>query len=131
MKFRGDRVMRSKSILLLATVVVMLPTELVFADLLYGTTGLDHSLFRIDPYTGSSELVGDAGQSLVGLAYNSNDGFLYGTTGLDHSLFRIDPYTTDFELVGDAGYNIDGLAYVPEPSTLLLLGLGVVILRRK
>ena len=58
-------------------------------------------------------------------------GYLYGTSGND--LLRID--LTDYSLeilYTDGAANIaGGLAYIPEPTTLLLLALGGLALRRR
>ena len=69
-------------------------------------------------------------------AYESAFGsYLYGTTGnhlMDRTLFRIDPTDGSYITVSiDSAEEIVGLACVPKPATLLLLGLGAVIVRRK
>ena len=105
----------------------------LFAGFLYGTGDMDLRLFKIDPTDFTSvTLPITLPTGIAGLAYNSRDGFLYGTGDMDSRLFKIDP--TDFTCVTlpiTLPTGIAGLAYIPEPATLLLLGLGAMMLRRK
>ena len=56
-------------------------------------------------------------------------GYLYGT-GSDN-LYKINPSDGTYIVIDDVTAVVDGLAYVPEPTTLLLFGLGAVMVRKK
>jgi len=57
--------------------------------------------------------------------------YFYGTPSMSNHLWRIDPADASKVDIGNLFEDFAGLAYVPEPSTLLLLSLGVVMLRRQ
>jgi hypothetical protein len=104
-------------------------------------------LVEIDPGTGleSSSVVlstiPEWGISGVrSLATDPDTGALYGIAGLTHPTFGtestlvlIDPVTGFADPVGFIGTSrfIAGIAFVPEPSTALLLALGLLLLRRR
>ncbi|MFC1634549.1 hypothetical protein ACFL5Z_06865, partial [Planctomycetota bacterium] len=87
--------MKRQSILVLAMVVLLVLLGLVQtcqADL-YGSEISGGTLYRIDPYDGSCEIVTHSLiHSTAGLAYNNSDGYLYGSEISGGTLYRIDPY---------------------------------------
>ena len=125
--------MKTKPILVLAVsfVVLSLVSHSVLAGHLYGAS--NDSIYRYDPADWSiSTVVDHSGYFLNGgLAYNNNDGYLYGAS--NDSIYRYDSADWSISTVVDhSGYFLNGgLAYIPEPCTLLLLGLGCLTLRRK
>lgn len=93
-----------------------------------------NDLFRIDPsdwsVTQISAKLGGADITVTGLAYNPIDNYLYG--GNTNNLRRISPLDGELVNMGTAGVNrYSGLAFVPEPTTLSLLALGAILLRRR
>ena len=108
------------------------------ADALYGITQSSnlygsHKLYTINQTTGATTLIGDTGitdnDTLSGLAFRS-DGVLF--TEINNSLYTINPLTGEATFVGRIGFEgISGLTFVgegkvPEPSTMLLLGSGLI-----
>lgn len=84
-------------------------------------------LVTIDPLTGIATdvnpSVGGANSSIQGIAF-APDGTLYGARD---SLYEIDPLTGEYSSIGSGGYyDVRGIAYIPIPSTILLLGSGLV-----
>ena len=93
---------------------------------------------RIDPIDGSSTLVGNIGlNSAFGLAFNPFNELMYVTDAEKDSLYIIDPDSAELQFVGGP-YSLSeygtGLSFsnpIPEPCTLMLLGLGAVMVCRK
>jgi hypothetical protein len=101
------------------------------AGILYGWD-IFAGLLTIDPSTGVATQVDPAGvgSALIQTLAFAPDGTLYGAR---EALFRIDTSTGDTTLVGSGGYSdIRGLEFatVPEPSSLLLVGGGLLCLAR-
>jgi hypothetical protein len=83
---------------------------------------------------GSWSFIGNTGILFdqVGLAFNNELNLLYAVGSQTTFLYGIDPANAETFVIGDTGIrNGGGLAYVgvPEPGSLLLLGLGLVALR--
>lgn len=104
---------------------------------LYGVTsgrgGLCY-LTQIDKNTGNGTLLYEyASLNMAGLTFGP-DGTLYTTDNWTGNLYTIDLSNGSTHLIGNTGLdNALGLTYVPEPTTIILLGLGGInfILRRK
>jgi len=95
----------------------------------YEPTGNDY-LITIDPESGAGTVVGDTKiNDGDGLTFDPVRGVLYTRDRYSDVLFRIDPATAEATAVDSMrGYGVYGMAvqYVPEPSTFVLLGMGVV-----
>jgi hypothetical protein len=89
------------------------------------------SLFRIDPTTGSSELVGATGHLAVGgLGYDSRNDVLYGGAGTypnNYYLIRIDRTTGRGDRVGNHVAQIVALEYLPMSDQLVYIDVNFVV----
>jgi len=98
---------------------------------LYGA-GFD--LWEISTYDGSATMVGRIadGDLLVALDFAPN-GVMYGASSniTADALYTIDLKTGEGNLIGVTHGNLVALASVPEPGTVLLVGLGGLMLRRR
>ncbi|MHC4085481.1 MAG: PEP-CTERM sorting domain-containing protein [Planctomycetota bacterium] len=103
---------------------------------LYGVIGgpfFFSALVRINKSTGSGMVLHryNSIQNMSGLAFLP-DGTLYTTDNWSGNLYTLDILSGSTQLIGDTGLgNALGLTCVPEPTTLLLLALGAVMLRKR
>lgn len=96
---------------------------------LLGADFIADQLASFDTMTGAATPVGDFGFTLVsGIDFDPATGALIGSDLITNQLVSIDPMTgagtplTSLDISG----SIVALAFVPEPSTSLLLGLGLL-----
>ena len=92
---------------------------------LYASNG-GGKLYEVDPVNGNGTLIGGGSWVGAGLAF-SPSGDLYASNG-GGKLYSIDPLSGSGSLIGGGSWVGQGLAFapIPEPSTALLLGLGLV-----
>lgn len=101
----------------------------------YGLARFESDLYFYNPDQKSWSTIGDTGVEwdLAGLAFDPATNTLYGKGEQDTNLYSIDPITARATLIGATGLSEGGgLAFViPEPATLLLLGMGSLALLRR
>ena len=92
---------------------------------LYASNG-GGKLYQLDLTTGAGSLVGSGSWVGAGLAFSATDE-LYASNG-GGKLYQLDLATGAGTLVGSGSWFGEGLAFapIPEPSTALLFGLGLV-----
>ena len=97
------------------------------------TTGKDSHLFTLDTETAEVTFIADIPKDyVISLAFDVN-GDLYGTDNGTDMLGIIDIETGEWTDVGALDNAMQGIAFgpVPEPCTLLLLGLGGLLIRKR
>lgn len=95
---------------------------------LYGVSsgrGGISNLIKIDKNTGAgTKLYEYTSLNMAGLAFSPN-GILYATDNWSGNLYSIDLLNGSTHLIGNTGLgNALGLTSIPEPTTIILLGLG-------
>lgn len=102
---------------------------------LYGVIGGPNdvsALLRIDKTTGSGTILHEYSiNNLAGLTFLP-DGTLYATDNWSGNLYILDILSDSTQLIGDTGFgNALGLTSVPEPATIIMLGLGGLVVHRR
>lgn len=96
--------------------------------LVYGAT-TDQNLVTIDTLTAAQTIVGNVGLNLFGLAL-SEDGRLWGVDGGTGNIHEINKTTGASSFAFNSGIAFTDMAsnpvLIPEPSTALLVGIGLV-----
>ncbi len=94
-----------------------------------------NTLYQLDLNSGSLSLINSMSVSDIDTLTFAPDGYLYGTdslAGVVADLYQIHPVTGALTNLGSTGVTeADGLLAVPEPATVLLVGLGGLALRRR
>jgi sugar lactone lactonase YvrE len=97
-----------------------------------GGGGNPSRVIKVDPITGEQSVVPNLGSfdTAIGIALDANGRLLVSDMGPLDALYRLDPITGIQTLITSGGTFVTprGLAVVPipEPGSLLLLGMGVV-----
>lgn len=92
------------------------------------------ALMRVDLETLEATPVGNLGLSVSaigGMDFALDDSGLFAASTFG-DFYRIDPVTGQGTLLGDLGFNTSAIAAIPEPASIVLLGLaGLALLRRR
>lgn len=90
------------------------------------------ALIEIDKISGVGTLIGTNQSHISGIAFHPETGVLYGVDREYATLSRIDGLSGATSLVGPTYLDTPlGLAFTPEPTTLCLLALGLVMWPRR
>jgi hypothetical protein len=105
---------------------------MLFGYAMNGT--LDGALLEINPDTGVAALVGISGivddSAVAGLDVNPDDDGLFLSNG--EGLYAIDRATGTATFLGAHGVSgMSGIAFIPAPSTVALMGLGLLAAGRR
>lgn len=107
------------------------PEGLLYA---VGDAGSHTDLYEVDLLSGNASLISELNVSDIDCLTYAPDGFLYGADAYlgVADMYRIDPLTGQLFNLGSTGITeLNGLLAIPEPVTLLLLGLGGLTLSRR
>ena len=90
------------------------------ADQLYVTPVTSGELFRVDPYSGVTTVVGVMPEWVWGLGFDGSTGSLFGWTTFSNVPVRIDTQDASFTVIGEGSVtaNVEGLTFDPASQLL-------------
>jgi hypothetical protein len=85
-------------------------------------SGSNGNLYRVDPFSGATALVGAMGVVMFDIAYSPTYGLMGVSGGATSSLYRIDVNTGAITLVANTGVLVNAATFSPDGATLYAAG---------